>query len=604
VPIFFPYIRKYIFLKQFVTMKSSRIFLFPFFIFFVVLAGHSTEYPYGVVPSGKNKVYKGSAVHINQVGYRADAPKVALIYACPSGKFSLVDCRSGKVVFAGKTSKNAYWTAAGGDVCRADFSSFKVPGRYLIKVGKVSSFPFNIGAHGAYDSLTVSAIKAYYLWRASTDIQSRYAAFGGYDYARAAGNPDTSVFVHPDVASTVLPAGSRLSSPGGWYDAGDYDKYTVSACVTLHSLASAYDLNPDYFRHLDLNIPESDDEVPDILNEMMWEYKWLLTMQDADGSVFCKVSSLRFSKMVMPSADTSRRYMMGKSTAAALNFAAAMAIASRIYAPYEAQYPGFSQKVLSAAERAFAWAMANNKLVFHNPEGVNTGEYSDDLIADKFFWAESELFVTTHSRKYYDMLAFPAVYDLPRWEVVDGFGLYSLAMHSAELPDFVNKDYIRNSFRHFADSISFNMRNSVGGVPLLKFEWASNSLVAMNGAWLGLAYRLFGNPDYRLNAYSCFDYLLGNNVTDYCFVTGFGSKCPQNVHDRRSFSDGIPGALPGYLAGGPNAMETSDCGNDNYTDVRYPALTYLDEVCSYSTNEVAINWNAPLVLLVSLVSNF
>jgi endoglucanase len=49
--------------------------------------------------------------------------------------------------------------------------------------------------------------------------------------------------------------------------------------------------------------------------------------------------------------------------------------------------------------------------------------------------------------------------------------------------------------------------------------------------------------------------------------------------------------VPGLLAGGPNPGKQDKCDYP-FSD---PETTYLDSECSYASNEVAINWNAPLV---------
>ena len=67
-----------------------------------------------------------------------------------------------------------------------------------------------------------------------------------------------------------------------------------------------------------------------------------------------------------------------------------------------------------------------------------------------------------------------------------------------------------------------------------------------------------------------------------------------HIHHRPSAADTIVEPVPGFLVGGPNTVVPTDCGPVP-TRSQYPARAYADEQCSYSTNEVAINWNAPLV---------
>lgn len=86
-----------------------------------------------------------------------------------------------------------------------------------------------------------------------------------------------------------------------------------------------------------------------------------------------------------------------------------------------------------------------------------------------------------------------------------------------------------------------------------------------------------------------------------CFVTSFGDNSPKHIHDRRSSADKIDAPIPGLLVGGPTPAAKSDCG-ESYYKSKFPALSYVDMECSYSTNEIAINWNAPLAFLVNAVN--
>ncbi len=73
-----------------------------------------------------------------------------------------------------------------------------------------------------------------------------------------------------------------MPSPGGWYDAGDYNKYIVNAGYTVSMLLSLYENFPDAARD-DMNIPESGNNISDLLDEIKWELDWAETMQDKDG---------------------------------------------------------------------------------------------------------------------------------------------------------------------------------------------------------------------------------------------------------------------------------------------------------------------------------
>lgn len=544
-------------------------------------------------------------IHVNQVGYLTSAPKLALLTDMDADAYTIRVARNNQVAFSGSVVPQQFWNLSGEQVQFIDFSSFKKPGKYYIQIGSEKSFTFAISDSAVYDSLSLWSLKAFYLWRAGCPIQKQFATKGAHSFQWPAGHPDTVVYIHRGVATDFRHIESEVSSPKGWYDAGDYNKYVVNAGFSTHFLSMAYQLFPDYYRKLNLVLPESGNGVPDILNELKWEYDWLLSMQDPyDGGVYFKLTSLSFGRMVMPAQDVSDRYMVGKCTSSALEFAAAMAVASRLFAPYNSVFPGFSAKTLKAAKFAYQWALKNPAVPFVPPADVTTGGYEDTKYTDEFFLAQSELFLSTGEKAYYDKLNFSLPFSTPLWHEVASVGLMDLVINLKHLPAFVDKDKVLSKFRSLSDNVFKLYFYNEGKVPLKKFRWGSNGEVATNGAILGLAYSTFNDANYFKGALAAFDYLLGRNSLDYCFVTGFGSRYPSHIHDRRSVALDSDYPLPGYLVGGPSKDELSDCGQQNYPSWVYPARAYLDEVCSYSTNEIAINWNASLVLLVGQMVNW
>jgi len=199
-----------------------------------------------------------------------------------------------------------------------------------------------------------AAIKAYYFNRAGIELQAEYAG----RYARAAGHPDDHVLVHASAAGPGRPEGSVIASPKGWYDAGDYNKYVVNSAISVYTLLAAYEQFPEFFARQDLHIPESGNGLPDLLNEALWNLDWMLAMQDpADGGVYHKLTNKGFDGVVMPHQANGERYVVQKTTAAALDFAAVMAQASRVFAAFDAQRPGLSARMLAASNTgAHLWS--------------------------------------------------------------------------------------------------------------------------------------------------------------------------------------------------------------------------------------------------------
>jgi endoglucanase len=325
-------------------------------------------------------------------------------------------------------------------------------------------------------------------------------------------------------------------------------------------------------------------------------------MQDPnDGGVYHKLSNKGFDAMdVMPErAMREARYVVLKSTAAALDFAATMATASRVYAPYQQQLPGLSARMLAAAEAAWRWALANRQAYYTNPPDVVTGTYDDTHLADEWAWAAAELYISSGKDSYYKAMKPEAVVaSVPSWSDVRGLAWMSLAQHRAQLTPLADRKQIAARIEQLAASLAGASKASAYRVALgtADLAWGSNGVALNQSMMLLQAYRLDGNPDYLRAAQAGLDYVLGRNATGYSFVTGFGARTPQHPHHRPSQADAVAAPVPGFLVGGPNPgqQDIANCGAGAYPS-KLPALSYLDQVCSYASNEVAINWNAPLV---------
>lgn len=541
-------------------------------------------------------------VRINQLGFAPGSQKLALVEGAGAVGFRVVDEGGHKPVLEGVLSAPAHWEPAGLDAAVADLSALSAPGRYRLQVeGLPPSDPFVVDA-GAYEGVATGALKAFYFHRAGVHLEPAHAG----RWARKAGHPDDKVLIHASAASPQRPAGSHISAPRGWYDAGDYGKYVVNSGITMWTLLAAWEHHPGFFRGRDLGIPESGDAVPDILDEALWNLQWMLAMQDpADGGVYHKLTTLQFSGMVMPHRDTAPRYVVAKSTAAALDFAAVMAMASRVYAPYEAQFPGLAQRMASAARLAWDWAQANPGIEYRQPEDVGTGAYGDSKLDDEWAWAAAELFLLTGDRAYWDVFAARAVTpQVPNWADVGALGWISLSRHPARLPDDAARVRVRDGLAQAARSLQQRQADSAWKVSMQAgdFVWGSNA-VALNQALLMLqGYHLEGDRALLDAAQSQLDWVLGRNPLGVSFVTGYGLRTPMHVHHRPSQADGIVEPVPGWLSGGPNPgqQDATDCAPVRYPS-RVPALSWMDHDCSYASNEVAINWNAPLVYVAAAV---
>jgi endoglucanase len=544
-------------------------------------------------------------IFVNQIGYFPDLPKIAATrFAERDSSFQVVAEPGGQVVLEGFGSARAYWAASEDSIRNYDFSGLRTPGTYRIKIPGVGvSYPFRI-SQDVYTEITKASIKSYYYQRSSTALLATHAG----QYARAAGHPDNAVEVHNSAATATRPAKTKISSPKGWYDAGDYGKYIVNSGITTWTLLDLYTQAPDFFDTLNLNIPESGNELPDLLDEILWNVDWMRTMQDLDGGVYHKLTTASFSGFVMPANDRATRYVVQKGTAATLDFAAVMAQTSRIFRRFESVRPGFADSCLQQALRAWSWARRNPAVSYDqsalaNP-AVSTGGYGDGTFSDELAWAAMELTIATGLDSFW-RAAHPTgrvatTFRLPGWNQVAALGLMSSLSAIDSLVGKVDTSGLRSRMMTLAREATVRMAN-----PLLvpvrasDFYWGSTSVTGNVGLLALHGYRISQDTTLRNAALAATDWILGRNALSVSFVTGHGAVTPMYPHHRPSGADGIAAPIPGFIVGGPNNSK-DDAANCNYQFTQ-PALSWTDEECSFASNEVAINWNAPLTFLLGVL---
>lgn len=546
------------------------------------------------------------SIKVNQLGYYPSQEKVAVVDSVVVEQFTIADAASGKEILKGKAKSSAVSEWSGKTRTTLDFSEIVTPGKYLLEVNG-TSVPFEV-KDKVLAPLADAALKAFYYQRTGMPIEEQYAG----KWNRPAGHPDTNVMIHPNAVSPQRPAGTIISSPKGWYDAGDYNKYIVNSAYSIGLMQSIYELFPDYFARQSVNIPESANTTPDLLDEMYYNLDWMLTMQDpSDGGVYHKLTTPSFEGFIKPIDCKQQRYVVKKSVTATLDFAAAMAQASRLFAPYEKDYPGFSKRAIAAAEKAYLWAKKNPEAYYEQDKlnkeyqpAVTTGAYGDNKADDEFFWAATELYLTTGKAAYREdaTTKAPETFQTPGWPSVSALGVFAWLQPSRELNDadrtfagLLKEKLLTYSEAAIsgADTSSFH---SPYGNKAKDFFWGCIAEGCANqGISLIYAYLQSGNKDYLANAYRNSDYMLGRNATGYCYVTGFGSKSPMNPHHRLAASDAIEEPIPGFLVGGPNPGQQDKVAYAS----NYPDESYSDTEPSYASNEIAINWNAALVGLAS-----
>jgi endoglucanase len=569
------------------TMKRSAVFLMLVWAA-AVLADDATE-----------------RIRVNQIGYYPQGPKAAVVIDPVSSVFSIISETDGSTVHTGTLGPASVWNYSQENAAIADFSGFEGAGVFRVRVeGIGDSWPFEIGPF-VHEAVAAAALKSFYFQRASMPLDMAWAG----KWKRTAGHPDTSVWVHASAATEARPEKTVIRSPKGWYDAGDYNKYIVNSGITMWTLLAVWEHFPEYAAAFRTDIPESENAIPDLLDEILWNLRWMLTMQDPDdGGVYHKCTNANFDGFVMPNQARTQRYVVQKSVTATLDFAAVMAQAARVFEAYDAALPGLADSCLVAAEDAWMWAEENPALQYNqtamntafDPD-INTGAYGDGNAADEFDWAAAELYLTTGEAGYLaaaDPFGSPDI-RIPSWPNVSTLGIISLLMNP-ERPakPGVDSGTLRTLFLSFCDGLLRSRGLSAYGVVMgagsNDFVWGSNAVAANQALCLLVAHSLTGEADYLDAAFSNLDYCLGRNATGYSFVTGHGDKTPMHIHHRQSGADGIADPVPGFLAGGPNPSQQDRNDGAVYAS-SLPAKSYSDMQASYASNENCINWNAPLV---------
>lgn len=404
---------------------------------------------------------QSDSICLNQVGFYPGSPKMAIVKGSRTGgPFYITSTNLRDTVFRGQLGAEMQSLNSSTITRRADFTAVRTPGSYVVFVpGLGHSYVFRIGTE-VHKAVALASLKGFYFQRVSMPLLPRFAG----KWHRGAGHPDTAVLVHSSAASKERPAGTKLSMPGGWYDAGDYNKYVVNSGITTNTLLLAYEDYTALFTQEKLHIPESNNAVPDVLDEVLYNLRWMLAMQDPnDGGVYHKCTNASFDGMVMPGVTTAPRYVVQKSTAAALNLAAVAAQASVIFRKYGKALPGFADSCLHVAQKAWAWAQKNPAVLYEQEKlnqqfepKITTGAYGDRNLSDEWFWAACELLAATKDARYIEPVqkGLDAPASLPSWNGVGLLGLYRLA-GAEQLPAGAKSfsQVAKNKIVQFAESL-------------------------------------------------------------------------------------------------------------------------------------------------------
>jgi len=539
-------------------------------------------------------------IKVDQVGYLPAGEKIAMVTAAAK-EFEVKRAADNVAVYHGSLTPAMHDPDTGDAVQLAEFSSLRESGTYYLYVPGVGrSWTFAIRPD-LFSRTYYLAMRAFYGQRCGTAVDLG-PEFPGYAHAIC--------HVHGEFHASSGRTGER-DNVGGWHDAGDYGRYIVNSGISTGTLLWTWELFGSKVKSIRLNLPESGNRIPDLLNEVRWNLEWMLKMQDDDGGVWHKQTSERFPAFVMPEDDHMPSAVVGtgkepyKSTCATADLAAVAAIAARVYQPFDAK---FAARNLEAARKAWVWAEKYPNVTFKNPQGIATGEYGDDYCGDERLWAAAELWRTSGDPAYNDYFVkqYPDFrYTLENmtpegWKDVAVMGLWTYALGARDGSDTEVVADIRRRATQSAQAIVERTRKNPYRVSLQTkdYVWGSNGVAAIYGGKLLIANALAANPAFVSTAQDNLHYLLGRNTFSLCWVTQVGANPYHHPHHRPSGADNNREPWPGLLSGGPNAGR-QDSVLKALPDGLPPARIYADDQNSYASNEVAINWQAALVFLLA-----
>ena len=548
-------------------------------------------------------------IFVNEVGYFKNSVKRATVLA--PGEYKVVDKGTGKEVYCDKAFSVGLDASSGDDCYIFDFSNVSGDGSYVIESlnGEDVSDTFVI-SNNVYDDLMMNLIKCLHYQRCGCELKKEHVGV----YTHACCHSKTSIMLEDYVNKAAAP--KTFDMTGGWHDAGDFGKYISPAAVTVGHILYAFELYEDKMS-MELNIPETGNGIPDCLNEVKYELDWMLKMQDENGGVYHKVTGFNHCAFQMPEDDHDQMLVYAVSSMATGDFAASMAIASRVYRKYDKEY---ADKTLAAARKAFDWLTKNDYVGFKNPVGSNTGEYKDSSDADERMWAAAEMLRSDpegNTSAYQEMLEKYVFSDIPKtdfgWTDVAGFTLLSVLTDEKHLAGEKVEKVLYEALFGEADKLIDIMNNS--GYELAMepddFVWGSNMVVTNRGilfvlaAWLlenkreAAAYTKKEVSDFIKAAQNQANYVLGRNALGRSYVTGFGEHAFKNPHNRPTASDGIDDPMPGWVSGGPFKNFMDPDALREIPKGTKPMKCHADVVGSYSTNEITIYWNSSMVLMMA-----
>ena len=593
---------------------------------------------------------------VDQFGYLPSSEKIAVLRDpetgfdaaesyTPAASYALVDAATDTVVLEGAPTPwngGAVDEASGDKAWWFDFSSVTTPGEYYVldATNGLRSDTFRIAAD-VYSEVLKHAVRTFFYQRAGFAKEAQYAGENWADGASHTQDESARVYNDKDNAAT------ERDVSGGWYDAGDYNKYTNWTAHYVIELLRAYRERPSAFTD-DYGIPESGNGTADIVDEARFGLAHLERLQEDDGSV---ISIVGLAGASPPSAATDASLYGTPSTSSTLSAAAAYAYGAIAFR--ELGDDAYADALVERAENAWTWAEANPNVIFRNndqaegTQGLGAGqqEVDDNGRKLKKLQAAVYLYKATNTAAY--KTYFDANYDKAGYGVLNNYAaaweaehheffLDYLALESASAPATAFKSAFVTGMTSSADNFGMLTGHPDPYLSYIKdYTWGSNA----HKSRTGLLFYTFvthdldaaKKADAERAAARYVHYIHGVNPLGLVYLTNMGaygaSKSASQIyhtwfHDGTDWDEaGVSakgGPPPGFLAGGPNPSYAVDgcCASSCSTNplceelsppVGQPAQkSYRDFNSTWPGNSWAVteNSNGYQVAYIRLLSKF
>lgn len=569
-----------------------------------------------------------SWLRVNQIGYLEDDVKVAVWVSKTTeeiAEFDIIDQTSDTVIYSGNKVRQTGKQPAFQTSARLDFSDFKLPGTYIIKVNNIASVPFKIGND---------------IYAGAGEIPLKYMR-----QQRCGYNPFLKDSCHTHDGITVGdPEGKRdglyFNTVGGWHDASDYLQYVTTSANAVYQMLFAYTQYPNSFGDkYDAKGNEGANGIPDILDEAKWGLDWLVKMNPDKDTYFNQLADDRdHIGMTIPSeqkvdydwgAGSYRpvyfcspkpqglRENKNRSTGLASTlgkYASSFALGSKVLEKY---YPEFSKIIEQKAKDAYQKGMENPG-VCQTACCVSPYFYEEDNWADDMTLAGAEIYSLTKSRDNLDQAVnYGRLEPVTPWMGADSarhyqwypfvnLGQYHLAKQSAN--SRVSKEFIRNmrsGLQRVKDRAEGNA--FMNGVP---FIWCSNNLTVGLITQCRLYHELTGDTGFLEMETAMRDWLFGVNPWGTGMIVDYPAHgdTPSDPHSAFTKLRNYP--ITGGIVDGPiyapifRSLRGVHLANeDMYADFQSDYVVYHDDFADYSTNEPTMDGTASLTYYLGYLSS-